>query len=354
MQTEQMPKISIIVPVWKSVEYLDRVIPALLNQTWKNTEIILINDGSPDESAAICTRYAQEYPDKIIFIDAPHGGASSARNYGLDRATGEWIYFCDADDLPEPEICEYLLVQALETGAQLSGCACVCDKSKTIDIRTHFPGTGMEVWEREKIIKDGIFPFFQLDGTRPVNGYIHIALFQRKIIEENNIRFIKMRNLGDIAFFMEYLQYVDRFATSNKALYHYIFNPASLCATAFQKRTVPFFQMEQIWNRISNQRLKVFRNLDLGKTHPREERQLFLSYFYHNSQEQRSEPGRPRIARYRNFAGVMAEMRRDPLYPVIRLSELSNAHKAFLFSARLGNPFAYLFCKLMTLRDNFR
>ncbi len=93
-----MDKISIIVPIYNGARFLDRIVPALLDQTYQNTEIILVNDGSTDDTAAVCAAYAEKYPAGISFVDAPHGGVSCARNHGLDHASGDWIYFCDADD----------------------------------------------------------------------------------------------------------------------------------------------------------------------------------------------------------------------------------------------------------------
>ena len=93
----QCPKISIIVPIYKTEQYLQRCIDSILAQTFTNFELLLIEDGSPDNSGKICDKYAL-IDSRIKVYHKENGGVSSARNLGLDHATGEWITFCDSDD----------------------------------------------------------------------------------------------------------------------------------------------------------------------------------------------------------------------------------------------------------------
>ena len=89
--------ISIIVPVYNGEKYLSRTIESLINQTYNNLEIILINDGSTDNSLSICNKYSK-IDNRIKVFDKINGGVSSARNYGINHANGEYIFFIDADD----------------------------------------------------------------------------------------------------------------------------------------------------------------------------------------------------------------------------------------------------------------
>ena len=91
------PKISIIVPVYKIEDYLDRCVQSLISQTYKNLEIILVDDGSPDNSGKIADEYAQK-DQRIQVIHKKNGGLSDARNAGMDVATGDYICFIDSDD----------------------------------------------------------------------------------------------------------------------------------------------------------------------------------------------------------------------------------------------------------------
>lgn len=100
-------KISIIVPVYKVEQYLERCVKSLINQTYKNIEIILVDDGSPDQCPKMCDDYASE-DSRIKVIHKKNGGLSDARNAGLDAATGEFIAFVDSDDWVEIDFIETL------------------------------------------------------------------------------------------------------------------------------------------------------------------------------------------------------------------------------------------------------
>ena len=96
-----MPLISVIVPVYNTEKYLHRCIDSILNQTFTDFELLLINDGSTDSSSAICDEYAEK-DCRVRVFHKPNGGVSSARNLGLEKAQGEWITFCDSDDRVYP------------------------------------------------------------------------------------------------------------------------------------------------------------------------------------------------------------------------------------------------------------
>lgn len=96
------PKVSIIVPVYNVENYLRKCLDSLINQTLKNIEIICINDGSTDNSLSILEEYASK-DERIIVINQENAGVSSARNRGLEIATGEYIAFVDADDSVTPD-----------------------------------------------------------------------------------------------------------------------------------------------------------------------------------------------------------------------------------------------------------
>jgi len=104
----EQPKISIIIPIYNMSLYLSRCLDSVITQTHTNLEIILIDDGSTDDSLAICQDYAN-CDSRIIVIRKPNGGVSTARNAGLDIATGEWIGFVDPDDYINPKMYEILL-----------------------------------------------------------------------------------------------------------------------------------------------------------------------------------------------------------------------------------------------------
>lgn len=114
-------KVSIVVPVYGVEKYIAECIESLLAQTYPNLEIILIDDGGKDQAPEICDRYAA-MDDRIVVIHKPNGGAASARNAGLDAATGDCICFVDGDDAVHPEYVEQLLNHLTAQNADLAVC----------------------------------------------------------------------------------------------------------------------------------------------------------------------------------------------------------------------------------------
>ena len=111
--------ISIIVPIYNVENYLRQCLDSLINQTYKNLEIIVVNDGSTDNSGTICQEYAQK-DDRIVYIEKENGGQSEARNMGLDRMTGSYVTFVDSDDWVEPNYVEVLYKKLLEYCADIA------------------------------------------------------------------------------------------------------------------------------------------------------------------------------------------------------------------------------------------
>ena len=114
-----MEKVSVIVAIYKSEKFLEKLINSIINQTWHNLEILLIDDGSPDGSGLICDKYANE-DDRIVVIHKENGGACEARNVGLEHATGEYVVIIDGDDWLELDYVEYLMNLIHQTGAEMS------------------------------------------------------------------------------------------------------------------------------------------------------------------------------------------------------------------------------------------
>lgn len=115
------PRITIVVPVYKVEQYLARCINSILAQTYKNLEIILVDDGSPDKCGEICDRYA-ELDDRVRVVHQQNQGLSAARNVGIDMATGEYISFVDSDDYIESQMIEILYDNLCTYQAQISSC----------------------------------------------------------------------------------------------------------------------------------------------------------------------------------------------------------------------------------------
>lgn len=117
-----MPLISVIVPVYNVEKYLDACVESIVNQTYKELEIILVDDGSPDKCPEMCDDWAKK-DSRIKVIHKKNGGQGEARNFGIDIAQGDYIGFVDSDDIIRPEMYEVLLKEISERNADLIQCA---------------------------------------------------------------------------------------------------------------------------------------------------------------------------------------------------------------------------------------
>ena len=139
-----MDKIFIIVPVYKVEAYLERCVRSILNQTCSNWELVLVDDGSPDNCPAICDRYAAEY-ENITVIHQENAGVSVARNTGVSYALShgdenrDWLTFIDSDDFVHPKYLEYLYRAAVEAGTEISSCRNLRTEKSDISLEEDIP-----------------------------------------------------------------------------------------------------------------------------------------------------------------------------------------------------------------------
>lgn len=118
----RQPEISVIVPIYNVEPYLCRCVDSILNQTFRDIEVLLVDDGSPDGCGAICDEYAAR-DARVRVIHKKNGGLSSARNAGIDEAAGEWLAFVDSDDWMDLDMLEILHTAAIRHGAQIAECS---------------------------------------------------------------------------------------------------------------------------------------------------------------------------------------------------------------------------------------
>lgn len=168
------PKISVIVPVYKTEGLLDRCVESIVGQTYKNLEIILVDDGSPDNCPAMCDEWAEK-DSRIRVIHKENGGVSSARNAALDIATGDYIGFVDSDDWIEPEMYSSLIQKISESGKNIALCSyyAVEISGERYECRC--------VVDKEMLDKDDYFRFIVLGGD---GGYIWNRLYDADILKE--------------------------------------------------------------------------------------------------------------------------------------------------------------------------
>ncbi len=152
---QMTPRISIIVPVFKAEAYLSRCVDSILAQTFTDFELWLVDDGSPDSSGRICDDYAAK-DARIHVVHKKNGGASDARNVGMEKATGAFIGFVDSDDVIEPRMYELLHGEALEKGAEIV--ECLLDKYDDVGEIQKYDGAAFdsEVFGTEDALKEVI------------------------------------------------------------------------------------------------------------------------------------------------------------------------------------------------------
>ena len=127
--------ISIVVPVYNVEKYLDKCVKSIINQTYDNLQIILVDDGSKDNSGKLCDLWEQR-DRRIITKHKDNGGLSDARNYGVKFAEGKYVMFVDSDDIISEYIVEYLMKLIYETNSDISICDhCIVIRRKTLYLR---------------------------------------------------------------------------------------------------------------------------------------------------------------------------------------------------------------------------
>lgn len=193
--------ISIIIPVYNAEKYLKDCINSILNQTYKDIELLLIDDGSQDNSYAICRQYEKE-DCRVRSYHKSNAGVSDTRNYGIERALGEFISFCDADDIVDLDLYA-MLYEAIEK----------YNVDRAVGGYAFFYNNGNKVYCKPRI-KDGKYEADEIlnrmidDGT--MSGFlfsgVNNSLFRKKIIEDNRLRFDKnIRYNEDSLFSLQYM-----------------------------------------------------------------------------------------------------------------------------------------------------
>lgn len=201
-------KISVIVPIYNVEKFLKRCLDSIINQTYNNLEIILINDGSPDDCHKICEEYKNK-DERIIYISKKNEGVSATRNIGLEIASGEYIAFVDSDDYIENDMFEVLYNDLIKYDADLSYCQII--NRNVVPFNDNILMTSQEALE------------ILVKPYKGLEGYSCNKLYKKSIIDNNNIRFNKdILFWEDIYFVCEYLNCCEKNIVSvNKKLYFY-------------------------------------------------------------------------------------------------------------------------------------
>ncbi|OLR59241.1 hypothetical protein BHF70_06150 [Anaerostipes sp. 494a] len=203
-------KVSVIVPVYNVEDYLERCLNSLVRQTLEEIEIIVINDGSPDNSQMIIDDFKKKYPDKIISIVLENQGVANARNIGIENATGEFIGFVDSDDYVDETMFENMYQKAKYEEAEIvvSGFTKLYVASSLDFQLGDMELYGKSLRENPQILVKGV-------------PYIWNKIFSRKLIVEHGLKFEQYRIFEDLLFTYQCYLYANKISKCDRPYYYY-------------------------------------------------------------------------------------------------------------------------------------
>lgn len=233
-------KISIIVPVYKVEKYLNRCMDSLVNQSYSNLEIILIDDGSPDSCGMICDSYAEK-DERIKVIHKKNGGLSSARNAGLKSATGQYIGFVDSDDCIATDMYGYLYKLIYNNNATISMCDELAFKKFHVE---NIPNQieKVRVYNNNEILKK----YFRVDTS--ANKYFSVCyrLYRRDVLED--IKFSEGMLNEDVDFSFRVFLKSSKVIVSNLKKYYYFIGDSSITRNELSEKDMDLLTM---WDKVT-------------------------------------------------------------------------------------------------------
>lgn len=233
-----MPKISIIVPVYNVEKYIDKCLKSLTQQTLQDIEIIIVNDGSLDKSIDIIKKYVKQNPTKIKYYEKKNGGLSSARNYGLEYATGEYIAFLDSDDYVETNMYEEMYILAKKEKADMVECDFLWE------------------WEYGKKIFDKRREYkIKEEMMKKPRVVAWNKIYKREILNKYKIRFPEGLIYEDMEFFYKLLPHINKMSYLNKYFVHYTQREDSITNRQTEKIEDIFKILDNIFDYYKEQNL---------------------------------------------------------------------------------------------------
>nr|WP_296455526.1 glycosyltransferase family 2 protein [uncultured Acetatifactor sp.] len=222
--------ISVIIPIYNMSVWLDRCIQSIIHQTYKNLEILLINDGSTDNSKDICERY-QKLDSRVILYNKENGGLSDARNFGIEQSKGEYLAFVDSDDWVEEDFFQKLIDHLEGEGADI---ACV-GFDYIYDNKREVPAQPMKTikMNQKQCMR-------QLCRNKWFTSYVWNKLYRRRVF--GKIRFPFGENYEDIAIMHELIMRANYIVCSDEILYHYFMRPESIVHVKSAKNEMDNFR----------------------------------------------------------------------------------------------------------------
>ncbi len=221
-----MPKVSVIVPFYNVEGYIEKCLDTLVNQTLEDIEIILVNDGSKDNSILIAKKFLENYPKKIVYLEKENGGLSDARNFGIPYAKGEYIAFLDSDDYVEKNMYEEMYNLAKKENSDMVQCNFYWEY---IDKNKKKIGDMQKYSNKKELITKGRVEAWN-------------KLIKREILENEEIRFPKGLRYEDVEFTYKLAPYLEKVSFIDKPFIHYIQRQNSI-SNSQNERTAEIFDI---------------------------------------------------------------------------------------------------------------
>ena len=252
MKTEINYKVSVIVPIYNVADYLQDCLESLARQSYHNIEIILIDDGSSDDSGSICDDFFQKSNLDIIVKHNKNKGVSCTRNEAIECSRGDYIVFVDSDDVVSPYYIENLLGMILDTNSEIVVC------EYTNNLRELVDKNNFNIGYKTKII-DQFEAFDQIIDNSNFGGYLWNKIFSNQIIKRNNIRFKDgIAIWEDMEFVAQYLNVISKVAIIEAKLYYYRQRENSAVATENLNKKYDKVKMAKVMSKSDYQKYTTF------------------------------------------------------------------------------------------------
>ena len=218
--------LSIIVPVYKAERYLARCVDSILNQTYRDLELILVDDGSPDNSGQMCDAYAEQ-DQRVRVIHKENGGVSTARNVGLDAAKGDYITFVDSDDYIDACMYEKMMAKAVMQNCDVVMCDCVKEFGDRSVVYSHEIRAGF--YDAEQLRKEYYPHLLMMENVEYPATISNWTILWKNSMNSPDMRYEPgIRFSEDLLFGAKLLRRASSFYyMKNEPFYHYVMNPYS-------------------------------------------------------------------------------------------------------------------------------
>ena len=252
-----MPKVSVIIPFYNVEGYIEKCLETLVNQTLKDIEIILVNDGSKDRSIEIVNKFLARYPEKLVYLEKENGGLSDARNYAIKYAKGEYVAFLDSDDYVEKDMYEEMYKLAKKEDSDMVECNFYWeypDKKKE-DIGIIYKGKN-EMLEKVRVVAWN-------------------KLIKREILEKSKVQFPKGYRDEDVEFTYKLIPYIEKVSFLKKPCIHYIQREGSISNSQNERTKEIFDVLDHV--------IKYYKEKNIYEKYKEELEYIYIRYAFCSS-----------------------------------------------------------------------